>query len=67
MYLLGKQNFGQLLFDRIQRLLVEVEPLAGPGFLTGLLAGPLAGPLAGLLAGLLAGPLAGPAQVLWAE
>ena len=43
------------MFDRIQRLLVEVEPPAGPGFL----AGPLVGPLAG--------PLAGPAQVLWAE
>ena len=44
-------------------MLVEVEPLAGPGFL----AGPLAGPLAGLLAGPLAGLLAGPAQVLWDE
>ena len=55
MYLLGKQNFGLLLFDRIQRLLVEVEPPAGPGFP----AGPLAGPLTGPLAGHLAGPLDG--------
>ena len=71
MYLLGKQNFGLLLFDRIQRLLVEVEPPAGPGFPAGPLAGPLTGPLAGHLAGPLAeplaGPLAGPAQGLWAE
>ena len=59
-YPLCKQNFGLLLFDHIERLLVEVEhlglvggPVAGPELLVGPLAGPelLAGPLVEYLQG----------------